>query len=222
MIGAIVVVVLLIGGGAFALLSGGGGGGDTAEPPKASTNVELEPGAITVEWPGFGPSPIAEGASDQVMSAIGLYIDQGVVPALRGKKVDPADLSGAFDEAAIARISATDTQDRAALFDEGVPEAIGKLTITAANVPMTALNDGQNSTLLVNADLVLNIEGINKQGKFTITRLGELVFAPDTSGAWKITGWSILVDRQGAGFPTTTTADDPTASTTSTTPVETP
>jgi hypothetical protein len=219
-IAAIVVVVLLIGGVALALLSGGGD--ETAGPPEASTNVDLKPGPLQVFWPGLGPTAVAPEATDQLMAAVGTYVDEGVVPTLRGKKLDTAALGEAFDEAAVARLSDATSIDRDALFDEGVPKAVGKLTISSPEIAMTALNDGEGKTVLVTANITLVAKGTNAKGKFTITHLGDLVAAPDASGTWKISGWTITVERKGAGFPAASTPDDPTATTTPTTPAETP
>ena len=211
----------------------GGGSSEEAAPP-ASTNVELEPGEVTVNWPGLGPSAIQDGVTDQVMAALGQYVDAGVVPALRTGKVAPAKLDGAFDAKAITELSAATSPGRAALFDEGLPKAIGKLDISAPGVPIAALNNTEGTTLFVTTQLRLTTTGRNDDGKFKITRVGELLFAPDESGTWKVTGWHVLTTREGKGIPGGTstsedagTTDDtgaggPTETTVTTTAPETP
>ena len=219
-IGGVVAAVLLLGvGAAFALGVFSGGGGDKAAP-VASTNVDLQPGEVQVFWPGLGfeGAHAAPDLPDQVMSVIGEYVDQGIVPGLRTGRVKDADLSTAFDPAALAKLAG---DDRAVLLDEGLPKAVGKLTITStAPTDFAVLNDAQGASLVVTAALDLDIRVRSAKGPYDITRTGEFELVPNGSGGWVITGWDLDVSRTGKGLPAA--QQTPTTAATTTTVVGAP
>jgi hypothetical protein len=218
-VGGVIAAVLILGlGAAFALgVFGGDDGGETAAP-VASTNVQLEPGEVTVYWPGLGPAGLTDGASEQIMGVIGDYIDKALVPGLRKGKVPDAAMAELFDAAALPVAQAAGV-DRDTLFDEGLPKATGKLDIATPPVAFTALNDQQGATLLVAAALDLSTTARSAKGRYEIKRTGELIFAPDGAGGWKITGWTLDVERTGNGIPPekASTSTEPAASETATT-----
>jgi flagellar basal body-associated protein FliL len=207
-VAAIVLVVLLAVGGAFAagVFSGSGGGGD--EPLQASTNVKLERGEVKVRWPGSGPGQTDPELQNQLITLIGKYVDEGIVPALRTGTVQTAALSNVFDEAALSQLDTPEA--RAAMLDERQPKAIGKLAILAPPIRITALNDNDNKTVLATAYLILDIRAQSDKGFYEVTRKGQLVFAPQLDGSWKVTGWHMNVSRTPprarAPWITTTTA----------------
>jgi hypothetical protein len=190
-VGGIVVLVLLVVGGAFAAGVIGGGGGSSG-PPAASTNVNLVRGDERVRWPGLGPGQFDRGVADQLMKGIGVYVDNGIVPGLRKGKVTTAGLAAAFDEGAMAQL---DGEARGTLLDEGLPKAIGKLTITTPRIEITELNDASNKPVLASAKVDLRIHVQSAKGYYQVRHDGELVFAPDPTGAWKVTGWDVKVER---------------------------
>jgi hypothetical protein len=149
--------------------------------------------------------------ADQVMSVIGEYVDNGIVPGLRTGKVQDADLSTAFDAAALAKLAG---DDRGVLLDEGLPKAVGKLTITSPPANLTVLNDAQGANLVVTAALDLDIKVRSAKGPYDIKRTGQLELVPTGSGGWIITGWDIDVSRTGNGLP----ASQQTPTTVATTP----
>jgi hypothetical protein len=76
-------------------------------------------------------------------------------------------------------------------------------------VRIVALADQGGGIVLATATLDLAIGGAVKApgSPLRILRKGDLVLAPDASGAWKVTGYNLAVARAGAGLdPTTTTA----------------
>ncbi len=188
------------------MFSGGDSGEEAA--PVASTNVDLQPGEVAAYWPGLGPTVVPEDLSSQVMSVIGEYVDNGIVPGLRTGKVTDADLSAAFDQAALTRLAG---DDRGVLFDEGLPKAIGKLSIASPPVGLTVLNDAQGQSLVVTAAVDLDISVRSARGPYTVRRTGQLELVPNGSGGWIITGWDMNVNRAGNGLPaaqqTPTTVD---------------
>jgi hypothetical protein len=223
-IAGVIAAALIVGAGAaFALgaFSGGddGGGGEQAAP-KTSNNVDLQDGQVQVYWPGlgYGVQPAPE-LLDRIHSVIGEYVDNGTVAGLRTGKVKDADLTDAFDEAALARLKG---DDRGVLLDEGLPKAVGKLSITS-NQPTNifVLNDAQGASQVASVVLDLTIHVKADKGAYDIVRTGQLELAPDATGTWKITGWDVNVQRTGAGLPvaqqTPTSAPPPTAPGTPTT-----
>jgi len=222
-IAGVIAAVLIVGAGAaFALgaFSGGddGGGGEQAAP-KTSNNVDLQQGEVIVYWPGFGPQPTnAAVLPDQVMSAIGEYVDNGIVAGLRTGKVNDADLSSAFDEAALAQLKG---DDRPVVLDEGLPKAEGALNIESTPTNIAVLSDAQATSQVATATVSFAISAKGPKGPYTINRTGQLEFTPDATGVWKITGWDLDIERSGSGLPvalqTPTTAPPPTAPGTPTT-----
>jgi hypothetical protein len=204
-----VVAVIAIAGGAFAVLSGGG---DSGPEFKASTSVDLTAGEVQVVGLRLAPVELPAEVRDQMLSTIGTYVDGGIVKALRTGKADDAELAPIFDAAATAQLAG---DARTIVYDEGLPKAVGKITITTPPVAFTGLADAEGAIVLVSANLDLKITARAEKGTVTVQRTGSFVFAPDPSGVWKITGWTFAVTRGGSALPTTTTAPaDPTASST--------
>jgi hypothetical protein len=205
-----VVAVIAIAGGAFAVLSGGGG--DSGPEFEASTSVDLTAGEVQVVGLRLEPIELPAEVRDQMLSTIGTYVDGGVVKALRTGKADDAELAPIFDAAATAQLAGA---ARTIVYDEGLPKAVGKITITTPPVAFTGLADAEGAIVLVSANLDLKITARAEKGTVTVQRTGSFVFAPDPTGVWKITGWTFAVTRGGTALPTTTTAPaDPTASST--------
>jgi hypothetical protein len=200
----IVVVLALAIGGAFAAGVFSGGGSDSAGPPEASTNIDLQPGEVKVRWPGLGPGQAAPGLQDQVMATLGKYIDDGIVPGLRTGKVNTAALAASFDEGALAQL---DGEARGVVLDEGLPKAIGNLTITSPPIDVVALNDGENKPVFATARVDLEVDVQSEKGYYTVTHEGQLVLAPTPDGTWKITAWDLEAQRTPPGPkpPATTT-----------------
>jgi hypothetical protein len=203
----VVIAVLVIAGGAFALTSGGGG--KSGPEFKASTAVDLKAGDTKVEFLGFSGPAFPPEVRDQVLSSLGTYVEDGIVKALRTGKADDAGLDTVFDAAATARLTGP---ERATLLDEGLPKAVGEISVTTPAVAMTALADKGDALVLISASVDFKVKARAEKGTITIQRTGSFVFAPDEGGAWKITGWTLSVTRGGNALPagpasaTTTTA----------------
>jgi hypothetical protein len=200
---AAIAVAIVVGGlvaaGVFGNGSDGGrsAGGGAPAPPKAQTTVSLSAGTTSVEAPLLF-TKFPEGAGEQVVGLLTRYVDDGIVAALRTGKADDADLSNALDTGVATQLAGT---DRSVLFDEGLPRATGKVTVTAPPVPITALVGADGNAVILVADVQLDVTAATKRGPVHITRSGDVEFAPDASGAWKVTGYDLTVNRDGRGVP---------------------
>jgi hypothetical protein len=207
-----VVAVVLIAGGAVLAL-GGGGGGKSGPTYVQSTSVDLKPGAtkvVSVSAPLPVPSDIPANVRDAVLKVLGTYIDKGIVAGLRKGKADDVGLAPAFDQGAIAALAGP---DRAVLFDESLPKAVGKLAVTAVPVPLTALSTADGKILLVVAGIDLDIRAAAQQGTVIVKRTGTMTFALQITGDWRITAWKLHVDRGGPGVAAAPTTTGPASST---------
>jgi hypothetical protein len=155
---------------------------------------------------------VTQEQADAVLKVVTDYVDAASVGPLR--TAQPAgDLASIFDAGALARVTGV---DRAVMVDEGLPKVTGDLSVTAKPVDVVALADQGGAIVLATASLDLEITGDAhvRAGPLKVARRGDLVLAPDASGAWKITSFSVIVSRTGAGLdPTTTTLAAPTTAT---------
>jgi hypothetical protein len=181
------------------------GGSSDGPQFKASTSIKLKVGTTTLEQLVLlkPAQKVLNGVRDQILSSIGTYVDNAIVNPLRSGAADDTALAALFDQAALARLTAG---DRSILVDEGLPKAIGKIDVTTPPVAMSELVDATAKVSLVTATVDLKVNAQTKQGVVKIERSGTFVFALDANGAWKITGWTLHVDRTGPGvsLPTTT------------------
>src|SRR5262245_52961891 len=204
---AIAVIAVIV-----ALLATGGDDDTKKAAPHEttlapSTNVSLQLGNVSADSAG-PPAQLAPEQADAVLKVVTNYVDTATVDPLRSAK--PAgDLSAIFDAGALARVTGP---DRAVMVDEGLPKVTGDLTVVAKPVDVMGLADQGGAIVLATASLDLEITGDAhvKAGPLRVARRGDLVLAPDASGTWKITSFSVLVSRTGAGLdPTTTTVPVP-------------
>jgi hypothetical protein len=188
--------------------SGGGGSDSSATSstaaPRAKTNVAVPIGEVVADSAG-PPAQFSPEQSQAVMKVVTDYVTLATVVPLRTGK--PAgDLSGLFDGGALAAATGV---DRPVVLDEGLPKVTGDLNVLGQPVRIVALADQDGGIVLATATLDLAIGGAIKApgSPLRILRKGDLVLAPDASGAWKVTGYNLAVARAGAGLdPTTTTA----------------
>jgi hypothetical protein len=199
-----IIVLALVVAGVGAAVAGGvfSGGSSGPSAPKASTNVDLKVGKVSTEWPGDGPASSDSNLPDEALAVIGKYIDNGVVPGLRTGKVQTASLSGIFDQNALSQL---DGDARPAVLDENLPQAVGEIKIISKPVSVAVLNDGDNKTLFVTTRIHLDVQVDSDKGKYTVTRKGDMVLAPDPSGKLKVTAWDLKTFTTPPGQPKVTT-----------------
>jgi hypothetical protein len=176
---------------------------------KASTAVDLQAGEATVSAVG-NPVEFPADVRDQVLTTLGAYVETGVVAPLRQGKADDAALATAFDPAAITRLSGA---DRALVLDEGLPKAVGRVSVTTPPVPLNALVDRDGKVVAISAGVQLAVNARAAKGTVQINRTGSFVLAPDAGGAWRITGWTLSTDRGGPGVTPAPAGSDSTTTT---------
>jgi hypothetical protein len=204
-----VVVGLVLAAGAVAAVVTLGGGGDAGVQHQASattrgdvTTVDLQVGDVASDSAGPTATFTATQAQD-LLTVIRTYVESAIVTPLRTGEA-PGDLATVFDGATLARVIGP---DQAVMTDAGVPKVSGDLTVSAKPVAFVALGDQSGTVVLVSAALDLTVDGRVKGAAtpLQITHTGDLVLAPDASGAWKVTSYSMSVSRSGGGIDTTTT-----------------
>jgi hypothetical protein len=208
LLGAVVLVAVALIAVGVVVVSGGGGK-DTPELDK-STSVQLTLGELLVESVNPFNATFPTDASDAALAVVEAYVHEATVLPLRNGAVTQTALPELFDDAAVTYL-ATAT-DRAVLFDEGLPKAVGKVTVEGVPVALTVLLDNNKAPKLLTATLDLEIEAQSKTGLMTVHRTGSLVLSPQLDGSWKITAWTLHVERAGPGVTPT-----PTDATTTTT-----
>ncbi|GMU78402.1 MAG: hypothetical protein AMXMBFR46_11970 [Acidimicrobiia bacterium] len=186
---------------ALAAVSGAPPAGAAKKPRPV---VSIVPGELTVYRVGDAPPTLPDSVRDKVMATLGAYVNAATVRPLQKGTVDDAALAGALGPSVTARLGGP---DRAVLLDEGVPRATKKIVVAAAPVALTGLADAQGNVVVVTAGLDATTTTKTEKGKVSIKRTGELVLTPEAD-TWKITGYTLTVDRigRGLGAPATPTA----------------
>lgn len=178
---------------------GCGGDDDSDGGREATTEVEIPTGLSGVESVG-GPVELPRAVEKRVTAGVKAYVERGVVPTLRTG--EPEKLEGVFDPATLASLG---TDMGAQLLDRGAPRATGDIRAVSQPLVLVGLADSAGVIPLVAAHLELEVVAETEDGELTITRVGDLTFAPHEDGSWKITAYRALVARSGAGVPTETT-----------------
>ncbi|MSO79496.1 MAG: hypothetical protein EXQ79_07790 [Acidimicrobiia bacterium] len=203
--GVVLVAVALVAVGVVVV---SGGGNDTASLDKGTT-VQLALGDLSVESVNPFEAEFPPDASKAALALIETYVHDATIEPLRTGAVTDAALAEIFDDAALAQLA---TADRAVLLDEGLPKAIGKVTVEGIPIELTVLKDANKNLMLISATIDIEIKAQSKKGLVTIHRTGALVLIPQLDATWKITAWTLHVERGGPGVVAT-----PTDATTTTT-----
>jgi hypothetical protein len=139
------------------------------------------------------PAALSGDAANQIMQVVGAYVDRGLVtPVKTGKP--PENVAELFDAGTQGAIQGA---DKDVLFENGQPKRTGDLKPGASPVIMTALSDGGGQFVLVTAAFDYSAEVGVKGGVLTTQRAIALTLVPE-GGQWKITGYDVYVNRQGA------------------------
>jgi hypothetical protein len=154
------------------------GGSSPSTKKSVSANVKLTLAGIQNANAG-APATLGDDAANQIMAAVGQYVDKGLVaPVKTGKP--PTDVSG--------------------LFDAGTQAAIQP---AAEPVVITALSDENGQFVLATAAFTYHVDEGVEGGTLNAARSIALTFTPDNG--WKITGYDVTLTRQGAQVEGSTT-----------------
>jgi hypothetical protein len=205
----LVTVVAVLG------LAGCSGGGDSSAAPTTTisrgTKVDLPLGDVSAA--SAGPAVAVTPAQSQaVLDVLSTYVKDATVQPLRSAKPATADLTAVFDPTTLTPATTT---DRGVVFDEGLPKVTGDLDVVSQPIAIVGLGDQGGNLTLASAAVLLDVKGqtATKNDPIHIVRRADLVLAPDASGAWKVTAYSMVVTREGGGLGTPTTTTSSTATT---------
>jgi hypothetical protein len=190
------------------ILAGCSGGDDSASAPTTTisrgTRVDLPLGDVSAANSG-PPVTVSAEQSQAVLDVLDTYVRDATVQPLRSAKPARADLAAVFDATTLTPATTT---DRGVVFDEGLPKVTGDLEVVSQPIAIVGLGDQGGNLALVSAALVVDVKGqtATKSDPIHIVRRADLVLAPDTGGAWKVTAYSMIVTREGGGLGPPTTA----------------
>ena len=182
----------------FFFVRSDGGSGSSPSKKSVSANVKLTLAGIQNANAG-APATLGDDAANQIMAAVGQYVDKGLVaPVKTGKP--PTDVSGLFDAGTQAAIQGP---DKDVLFENGQPKLTGDFKPAAEPVVITALSDGNGQFVLATAAFTYRADEGVEGGTLNTARTIALTFTPDNG--WKITGYDVTLTRQGAQVEGSTT-----------------
>jgi hypothetical protein len=187
-----------------------GGGSDssarTTTTISHATHVDIPLGDVSAASSG-PPVTVSPEQSQQVLDLLTTYVKDAIVLPLRSGAPATADLAAVFDATTLTPATTT---DRGVVLDEGLPKVTGDLDVLASPVAIVGLGDQGGRLALASAAMVVDVKGQTavKGDPLHIVRRVDFVVAPDGFGGWKVTSYTVIVTRDGAGLsaPTTTTA----------------
>jgi hypothetical protein len=178
---------------------------DAKGAPRVSLSLGL--GSLTVQAAGT-PRPFDRRTAQSIRTLVNEYIATGVArPLFTGSAA--TGLVGYFTPTLLARVGLKG-RDRAALTDERAPVITSVTKTVRAPLNLVALED-HGRIVMIGAQFSFSVQGTTDQGPLTVTRLGNLVFEPDSHKIWHISGYNVIVRRDDGGSSTTQKATTTTA-----------
>jgi hypothetical protein len=171
----------------------------------SATTVDLSIGDVAADSAG-APATVSADDAKAVLAQLDEYVRNATVNPLRSGAPSSADLASVFDANTLTTATTT---DRGVVFDEGLAKVTGRLAVTTTPISLLGLGDQTGKVTLVTASMVLDVKGATgSKDPLHILRKADFTFAPDATGAWKVTAYDIVVTRDGGGLaaPTTTQA----------------
>ena len=190
---------------AVAACSGGGGKSASTSTTRSGTAVTIAAGPVTIAASGAAAT-LSDADRTAVVDTVRRYVTAASIDPLQGRPV--GELAVVFTPSATTQVKGP---DRAAMLDDELPKATGKVTATATPLAMTALSDPTGAIVLVGVNLDLHLRAAAAKGPVDVKRTGALVLAKD-GDSWKIASFRVTVDRTGAGLPPTAASTSTTAS----------
>ncbi|MFL6244354.1 MAG: hypothetical protein ACJ73V_15175 [Acidimicrobiia bacterium] len=200
MVIAVAAGLLVMAAVIFFLARGDDGGSSPSKKKSVSANVQLTLGGIQNANAG-APATFGDDAANQIMAAVGQYVDKGLIAPVKSGKPPTGDVAGLFDAGSQAAIQGP---DKDVLFESGKPALTGDFKPAAEPVVITALSDGNGQFVLATAAFTYHADEGVEGGTLTTARTIALTFTPDNG--WKITGYDVSLTRQGAQVVGSTTS----------------
>lgn len=209
-IGIVTGIVVVVAAVAVVFLVAGGGSDDNQSSSTAPVagqkkdSVSLPLGDVSADSAG-APVTVTPEQSQQVLAVLGDYVKDATVQPLRSGAPAAGNFATVFDPGTLAQATTT---DRGVVLDEGLPKVTGTLDVTAQPIALVGLGDQGGNLSLVSAAVTLEVNGQTavKGAPLKIVRKADFVLAPDGAGGWKVTSYSMIVSRGGAGLDATTTS----------------
>jgi hypothetical protein len=197
---AVAAGLLVVAAVIFFLARGDDGGSSSPSKKSVSGNVQLTLAGIQNANAG-APATFGDDAANQIMAAVGQYVDKGLIAPVKSGKPPTGDVAGLFDAGTQAAIQGP---DKDVLFESGKPALTGDFKPAAEPVVITALSDGNGQFVLATAAFTYRADEGVEGGTLTTARTIALTFTPDNG--WKITGYDVSLTRQGAQVEGSTTS----------------
>jgi hypothetical protein len=175
------------------------GGSSPSTKKSVSANVKLTLAGIQNANAG-APATLGDDAANQIMAAVGQYVDKGLIAPVKTGKPPTGDVAGLFDAGTQAAIQGP---DKGVLFENGQPKLTGDFKPAAEPVVITALSDGNGQFVLATASFTYRADEGVEGGTLNTARTIALTFTPDNG--WKIAGYDVTLTRQGAQVEGSTT-----------------
>ena len=183
----------------FFFVRSDGGSGSSPSKKSVSANVKLTLAGIQNANAG-APATLGADAANQIMAAVGQYVDKGLIAPVKTGKPPTGDVASLFDAGTQAAIQGP---DKGVLFENGQPKLTGDFKPAAEPVIITALSDGNGQFVLATAAFTYRADEGVAGGTLNTARTIALTFTPDNG--WKITGYDVTLTRQGAQVEGSTT-----------------
>ena len=179
---------------------------DAKGAPRVSLSLRL--GARNVMPAGLPLRPFDAATASAIRDLVNKYIATGIArPLFTGS---PATGLVRFFTPSLANRVGLKGRDRPALSDEKTPKILVVTKTVKQPLNLVALED-HGKFVMIGAQFSLSVTGTTDQGPLTVTRIGNLVFEPNSRKIWYISGYSLIVRRDNGGTTTTLKATTTTA-----------
>lgn len=169
----------------------------TTIPESAAETIPLEliVEGIEVRSPGGALEKLPKATRTAVLTAVEQYVREATLRPLIATTADDEQLLPLFSEKIRPKLSGP---DRRTLVDEGLPRAVGGVSIERAEVRLVALGNEGGDVELITAtvDIVVRAETID--GPMVVARSGDLVLVP-SGQQFVIDGYRLSVRRESGG-----------------------
>lgn len=169
----------------------------TTIPERAAETIPLEltVEGIEVRSPGGAVEKLPKTTRTAVLATVEQYVRAAILRPLITTTADDERLLPLFSEKIQPLLSGP---DRRTLVDEGLPRAVGGVSVERAQVRLVALGneDGDIELVTATVDLVVQAETID--GPMTVVRSGDLVLVP-AGKQFVVDGYRLSVRRESGG-----------------------